>query len=40
MFSGGGDLQAHVECIDAVLADLTESWPARVAPAHTEAAAE
>ncbi len=40
MFSGGADLQAHVECIDAVLADLTESWPARVAPAHAEAATE
>lgn len=40
MFSGGADLQADVECIDAVLADLTESWPARVAPAHAEAAAE
>ena len=40
MFSGGADLQAHVECIDAVLADLTESWPARLAPAHAEAAVE
>lgn len=40
MFSGGADLQAQVECIDAVLADLTESWPARLAPAHAEAAAE
>lgn len=40
MFSGGADLQAQVECIDAVLADLTESWPARIAPAHAEAEAE
>ena len=37
MFAGGADLQARVECIDAVLADLTESWPARGAPAHAEA---
>jgi len=37
MFAGGADLQARVECIDAVLADLTESWPARAAPAHGEA---
>ncbi|WP_035303422.1 DUF2948 family protein [Brevundimonas aveniformis] len=37
MFAGGADLQADVECIDAVLADLTESWPARAAPAHEEA---
>ncbi len=37
MFAGGADLQARVECIDAVLADLTESWPARAAPAHEEA---
>jgi hypothetical protein len=36
MFAGGADLQARVECVDAVLADLTESWPARAAPAHEE----
>ena len=39
MFAGGADLQAHVECVDAVLADLTESWPARTAPAHAHAEA-
>ena len=40
MFAGGADLQARVECIDAVLADLTESWPAHGAPAHVEALEE
>lgn len=40
MFAGGADLQAEVECVDAVLADLTESWPARAAPAHAEAIEE
>jgi hypothetical protein len=34
MFAGGGDLRIDVECLDAVLADLSERWPARVAPTH------
>jgi hypothetical protein len=33
-FAGGGDLRCEVECIDAVLADLSAPWPARRAPAH------
>ena len=33
-FAGGGDLRAQVECIDAVLADLSEPWPTPRAPAH------
>jgi Protein of unknown function (DUF2948) len=33
-FAGGGDLRAHVECVDAVLADLSEPWPTPRAPAH------
>ncbi len=33
-FAGGMDLRAEVECVDAVLADLTSSWKARQAPAH------
>lgn len=38
-FAGGGDLRVQVECIDAVLADLTDAWPARRTPRHdTEAA--
>ncbi len=34
MFAGGGDLRIDVECLDAVLADLSDRWPARAAPAH------
>lgn len=34
MFAGGGDLRIDVECLDAVLADLSDPWPARVEPAH------
>ncbi|MFN3932785.1 MAG: DUF2948 family protein [Brevundimonas sp.] len=34
MFAGGGDLRIDVECLDAVLTDLSERWPARVAPSH------
>jgi hypothetical protein len=33
-FAGGGDLRAEVECIDAVLADLSQPWPTPRAPAH------
>jgi len=34
--AGGGDLRAVVECIDAVLADVSEPWPTPRAPAHGE----
>ena len=34
MFAGGGDLRIDVECLDAVLTDLSERWPARNAPTH------
>jgi hypothetical protein len=34
--AGGGDLRANVECIDAVLADVSEPWPTTRAPAHGE----
>ncbi len=34
MFAGGGDLRIDVECLDAVLTDLSERWPARLAPSH------
>ena len=34
MFAGGGDLRIDVECLDAVVADLSERWPARVSPVH------
>jgi hypothetical protein len=33
-FAGGGELQAHVECIDAVLADISRPWPTPRRPAH------
>ena len=32
--AGGGDLRALVECVDAVLADISEPWPTPRAPAH------
>ena len=37
-FSHGGDLAVEVECIDAVLADVSQAWPAKVSPDHTAAA--
>lgn len=33
-FAGGGDLRAEVECIDAVLADVSQPWPTPRTPAH------
>ncbi|MDQ1153129.1 DUF2948 family protein [Brevundimonas sp. SORGH_AS_0993] len=36
MFAGGGDLRIDVECLDAVVADISERWPARVAPTHLD----
>lgn len=33
-FAGGGDLRAEIECVDAVLADVSEPWPTPRAPAH------
>ncbi len=32
--AGGGDLRAEVECVDAVLSDLSEPWTAKASPAH------
>ncbi len=34
MFAGGGDLRIEVECLDGVLADLSDRWPAVAAPDH------
>jgi hypothetical protein len=34
IFAGGGDLRCEVECIDAVLADLSGVWPTRHTPEH------
>lgn len=36
MFAGGGDLRVEVECLDAVVADLSDRWEARVAPTHLD----
>lgn len=33
-FAGGGDLRVRLECIDAVLADISRPWPTPRAPAH------
>jgi hypothetical protein len=33
-FAGGGDLRASVECIEAVLADVSTPWPTPRTPAH------
>ena len=32
--AGGGELRAEVECIDAVLADVSQPWPTRKTPKH------
>jgi hypothetical protein len=33
-FAGGGDLRAEIECVDAVLADVSEPWSTPRAPTH------
>jgi len=33
-FAGGGDLRAEVECVEAVLADVSRPWPTPRKPAH------
>jgi hypothetical protein len=33
-FAGGGDLRVHVECVDAVLADVSAPWPTPRQPSH------
>ena len=35
-FAGGGDLRATVECVEAVLADVSEPWPTPRKPAHED----
>ena len=37
IFAGGGDLRCELECIDAVLADVSDAWPARGVPEHDRA---
>ena len=36
MFAGGGDLRIDVECLDAVVTDISERWPARTEPTHLD----
>ncbi len=33
-FAGGGDLRAEVECLDLVLADVSDPWPTPRSPNH------
>lgn len=33
-FAGGGELRVGVECVDAVLADVSRPWPTPRRPAH------
>ena len=35
-FAGDADLRCEVECIDAVLTDVSTPWPARARPAHDD----
>jgi hypothetical protein len=38
-FAQGGDLRADVECLEAVLADVSRAWPAKREPNHDDARA-
>jgi len=33
-FAGGADLKAEVECLEVVLADVSQPWPAKTEPSH------
>ncbi|MEE2527218.1 DUF2948 family protein [Hyphobacterium sp. HN65] len=35
-FSGGGEMKLELECIDALLADISEPWPVKSRPAHED----
>lgn len=35
-FAGGGDLRVQVECLEAVLADVSMPWPTPRAPTHED----
>ena len=35
-FSGDADLAVEVECLDLVLADISEPWPAKSEPRHED----
>lgn len=33
-FAGGGDLRATIDCIDAILMDVSAPWPTKQSPHH------
>lgn len=33
-FAGGGDLRVSIECVDAILADVSQPWPTPRTPRH------
>ncbi len=33
-FAGGGDLRVSIDCIDAILMDVSEPWPTKRSPNH------
>ena len=35
-FAGGADIKAEVECLDAVLADVSAPWPTNTSPSHDD----
>lgn len=35
-FAGGADLKAEVECLDVVMADVSQPWPAKGEPRHED----
>jgi hypothetical protein len=35
-FAGGGDLKVSVDCLDVILADVSEPWPTPRKPGHAE----
>lgn len=36
VFAGGGEMRLEVECVDALLADVSSPWPTRRAPEHAD----
>lgn len=34
LLAGGGEIRCEIECIDAILADVSQPWPTRKTPAH------
>ncbi|GAB4148540.1 MAG: DUF2948 family protein [Sphingomonadales bacterium] len=36
VFAGGGMIRLELECVEAVLEDLTGAWPAKRRPSHPE----